>query len=24
MIVAAAAHFVWQLLPGNREWDRPH
>jgi hypothetical protein len=24
MIVAAAAHFVWQLLPGNRDLpDRP-
>jgi hypothetical protein len=23
MIMAAAAHFVWALLPGNRDPDRP-
>jgi hypothetical protein len=23
MIVAAAAHFVWPTLPGNRDPDRP-
>jgi hypothetical protein len=23
MIMAAAAHFVWRLLPGNRDPDRP-
>ena len=23
MIVATAAHFVWALLPGNRDPDRP-
>ena len=23
MIVGAAAHFVWALLPGNRDPDRP-
>ena len=23
MIMAAAAHFIWALLPGNRDPDRP-
>jgi hypothetical protein len=23
MIMAAAAHFVWALLPGSRDPDRP-
>jgi len=23
MIIAAAAHFIWALLPGNRDPDRP-
>ena len=23
MIMAAAAHFVWALLPGNRDPERP-
>jgi hypothetical protein len=23
IIMAAAAHFVWALLPGNRDPDRP-
>ena len=23
LIVGAAAHFVWALLPGNRDPDRP-
>ena len=23
MIVGAASHFVWALLPGNRDPDRP-
>jgi hypothetical protein len=23
LIIAAAAHFVWALLPGNRTPDRP-
>ena len=23
MIIAAAAHFVWALLPGNRDPERP-
>ena len=23
MIVGAAAHFVWALLPGNRDPERP-
>lgn len=23
MIIAAAAHFIWALLPGNRNPDRP-
>jgi hypothetical protein len=23
LIMAAAAHFVWALLPGNRDPDRP-
>jgi hypothetical protein len=23
MIVAAAAHFIWALLPGNRDPERP-
>ena len=23
MIMAAAAHFIWALLPGNRDPERP-
>jgi hypothetical protein len=23
MIMAAAGHFIWALLPGNRDPDRP-